>query len=60
VIFYCVQRNDCSVFRPADDIDPVYGKSLREALDNGVEALAYQAEVSTAGISLITVMPVVL
>lgn len=60
VIFYCVQRNDCSAFRPADMIDPVYGKTLREALGQGVEALAYQAEVSTSDILLSKSMPVCL
>jgi sugar fermentation stimulation protein A len=46
VIFYCVQRNDCSEVRPADAIDALYGKTLREALASGVEALAYSFQVS--------------
>jgi sugar fermentation stimulation protein A len=52
VIFYCVQRNDCTVFRPADDIDEKYAATLREALLLGVEALAYVAEVTVDGIFL--------
>ncbi len=58
VIFYCVQRNDCGEFRPADSIDPVYGKTLCGALAQGVEALAYEAEVTTSGIYLTNSLPV--
>ncbi len=59
VIFYCVQRNDCYEFRPADDIDVQYGKVLRAALSVGVEALAYQADINISGIWLMKRIPVV-
>lgn len=59
VIFYCVQRNDCREFRPADDIDSEYGQTLRAALSAGVEALAYQAEVDLMGIQLVKRIPIV-
>jgi sugar fermentation stimulation protein A len=52
VIFYCLQRNDASEVRPADDIDSVYGQTLRRAINEGVEALAYQAVVTTEQINL--------
>jgi len=58
VIFYCIQRNDVREFRPADGIDPDYGQLLREALGNGVEALAYTARISPEAIELITHVPV--
>ncbi|MCF6256030.1 MAG: DNA/RNA nuclease SfsA [Gammaproteobacteria bacterium] len=58
VIFYCVQRNDCREFRPAETIDAVYAQTLREAMEKGVEAIAYQADVSVTGIRLTKVMPV--
>ncbi|MDD2335354.1 MAG: DNA/RNA nuclease SfsA [Geobacteraceae bacterium] len=45
VIFFVVQREDAQTFGPADSIDPNYGKLLRLAIQNGVEALAYQAHV---------------
>jgi len=45
VIFFVVQREDARIFGPADFIDPIYGKLLRQAVQNGVEALAYQAHV---------------
>lgn len=52
VLCFCVQRGDVSAVRPADEIDPVYGETLRQALQNGVEVIAYQAVVSTVGITL--------
>ena len=45
--------------RPADAIDPVYGRTLREAVAAGVEVLAYRARVSLAGIALTDRVPVV-
>lgn len=42
VMFYCIQRMDAECFKPADHIDPAYGKALREAhLNGGVEILVY-------------------
>jgi sugar fermentation stimulation protein A len=58
VIFFCVQRQDVEEFRPADHIDPVYGATLREALDSGVEALAYGACLSPQAIVLERALPV--
>ena len=60
VIFYCVQRGDCRQLSPADDIDAVYGQSLRRAIDKGVEVMAYQAEVRPEGIQLAEALPVCL
>ncbi|MGH7854755.1 MAG: DNA/RNA nuclease SfsA, partial [Candidatus Binatia bacterium] len=45
-------RGDCHYFRPADEIDPVYGRWLRKAVKAGVEALPYVARVTPKGISL--------
>lgn len=59
VIFFCVQRGDVEQVRPADEIDPLYGKTLREALDNGVEALAYRARVTAEEVVLEKALPVV-
>jgi sugar fermentation stimulation protein A len=58
VIFYCVQRNDCNEVAPADAIDELYGKTLRQALATGVEALAYSFQVSPEEISPIARLPV--
>ena len=59
VLCFCVQRGDVHEVRPADAIDPLYGATLRQALAAGVEAIAYRAEISPAGITLRTPLPVV-
>lgn len=41
VMFYCVSRADVTRFSPADDIDPAYGATLREAVEAGVELEAW-------------------
>lgn len=60
VIFYVVQRADARWVGPADAIDPEYGRLLRMAVNEGVEALAYQAELSPERIFLIRSLPVIL
>jgi sugar fermentation stimulation protein A len=55
---YCVQRGDVSEVRPADAIDPEYGRTLREALAAGVEVLAYRARVTTSEIAIEGRIPV--
>jgi sugar fermentation stimulation protein A len=59
LILFCVQRCDVREVRPADAIDPVYGETLRRALERGVEALAYQVRVSPEGAELVQRLPVV-
>ncbi len=59
VLCFSVQRGDAREVRPADDIDPLYGQTLREALAAGVEAVAYRAEVSTSSLWLRERSPVV-
>lgn len=59
VIFYCVQRRDATQVAPADQIDPVYGETLRWAIAQGVEAIAYQADVTTKAIQLHKKLPVI-
>ena len=52
VQLYCVQRGDVDEVRPADAIDPEYGRTLREAIDAGVEVIAYRARVTPGEIRL--------
>jgi len=59
VLFFCAQRADVVEVRPADGIDPDYGRALREALTAGVEAMAWRAEVTLDGIRLSEPVPVV-
>lgn len=49
---FCVQRTDCVHFAPADEIDPTYGKLLRQALKAGVEAYALRVQPGPLGIEL--------
>ena len=53
VMLFCVQRNDVRGVRPADEIDPAYGQALRHAMERGVEALAYRAELAPGNIRLV-------
>jgi len=59
VLVFCVQRGDVYNVRPADIIDPAYGKTLRQALANGVHVLAYRAVISPHEITLREKIPVV-
>lgn len=59
VIFFTVQRGDGQSVSPADAIDPEYGRLLRLALENGVEALAYRALVTPEEIRLTERLPVI-
>ncbi len=57
---FCVQRGDVSRVRPADRIDPAYGKALRRAVRAGVEVYALRAEITPASVSLEHRIPVAL
>lgn len=46
VIFFLIQRAEATSFSPADEIDPEYGRLLREVVAAGVEPLAYKTLVS--------------
>lgn len=58
VIFFFIQRPDAVRFTPADDIDPAYGKTLREVAAQGVEIEAWRARVTTTRVSLERPLPV--
>jgi sugar fermentation stimulation protein A len=58
VQLYCVQRGDVNEVRPADAIDPEYGRTLREALAAGVEVIAYRARVTPTEITIAERIPV--
>lgn len=50
VMFYIAQRADCTHFSLAERIDPAYAEAFRAARTAGVEAIAYQCQVSAAEI----------
>jgi sugar fermentation stimulation protein A len=52
VMLFVIQRSDGGFFKTADHIDPEYGKSLCEAMKNGVEVLAYRADVSPVEVKI--------
>lgn len=58
LVLFCVTREDARSFQPADEIDPEYGLSLRQAAAAGVEVLAYRAQVSPQAIGLQDSLPV--
>lgn len=52
-IVFVVQREDCSGFAPADEIDPEYGRLLREARDAGVVVRALACDIDPeSGVAL--------
>lgn len=57
-VLFVVQREDCEVMTPADEIDPVYGDALRAAAGQGVAVLAYQAKVTPRELRLYRPIPV--
>lgn len=59
VLVFCVQREDVTEVRPADAIDPHYGRRLRAATAAGVEVIALGARVAVEEIRLLRTLPVV-
>ena len=57
VLMFVIQRGRCRSIRPADEIDPEYGRWLRRAVKAGVEVYSYSARVTTRAISLKDAVP---
>jgi len=60
VMFYLIQRMDAVEFKPADQIDPAYGKALRRVVKDGVEILAYDVKIDLKRIRIRKQIPIVL
>ena len=62
VLLFCVQHSGIQRIIPADEIDPEYGRLLREVVSKGVEVLAYRVEfdLQNSGITLGEKVPVLL
>ena len=58
VIFFFVGRADCQRFRPADEVDPEYGQTLRQAVAAGVEPLAYRMRYTRRQVELVDRLPI--
>lgn len=60
VIFFCVNRADCEAMSPAREIDPRYADALEEAVDKGVECLAYATRPTVEEVAIERQIPVIL
>jgi len=58
VMFFLVQRVDCSGFAPARDIDPEYADALTRARDAGVELLCYHCDLTVEHIKIAAALPI--
>ncbi len=56
-LIFCVQRTDCTSFKPAAEIDPIYAKTLKKVWQHGVEVLVYQAQVTPEEINITGKLP---
>lgn len=57
-LVFVIQRNDVKTFAPADDIDPEYGRLLREAIKKGVRVTPLMTEWKNPKVSLLkTLLP---
>lgn len=57
VMFYLVQRTDCSAVTLASDIDPAYRAAFDHAMQAGVTVLAYRCNITPLGVSLGPTLP---
>ncbi|MBM3611324.1 MAG: DNA/RNA nuclease SfsA [Alphaproteobacteria bacterium] len=52
VMLFLSQRSDCNTFSVAESIDPLYAKTLRNAIREGVEVLAYRCTLTVDAIKI--------
>ena len=57
VLFFCVQVNQAKRMEVADKIDPLYARTLIEALNAGVEVIAWRTRLSDTEIVLERAIP---
>ncbi|WP_426126231.1 DNA/RNA nuclease SfsA [Pararhizobium sp. PWRC1-1] len=58
IMIYLIQRDDCATFRICYDLDPVYAKAFRRALQRGVETFAVKCRVSPQQIAADGLIPI--
>lgn len=58
ILFFCVQHTGIQRVAPADQIDPKYAETFRQAINAGVEVLAYRAQMDLENIELKEFLPV--
>ena len=57
VLLFVVQRQDCTLFRPAQSIDPAYAATLSQVVQGGVEILVHCCTVDPQGIRVRHAIP---
>lgn len=57
ILLYCVNLSRITAVRPADEIDPEYGKALRLAQKAGVKIIAYGTKLSPNEIKITHSIP---
>ena len=60
VLIFCVNLSGIEGVRPADEIDPEYGRVLREAINAGVKVLAFGTLVTETEIKISHELPIIL
>ena len=45
ILIFVINRSDADIFEPAWEIDEKYSKALSDAVDQGLEVLAYQVKI---------------
>ncbi|MDH5360357.1 MAG: DNA/RNA nuclease SfsA [Gammaproteobacteria bacterium] len=58
VMLFCISRGDIDQMRAAYEIDPLYARTLKQAVDCGVEAMAYVTSATHIEIALSHRIPV--
>ena len=53
-LLFVIQRDDCSIFELAKDIDPEYCELLAKAVKNKLNIICYDCKFSSKGIKLNT------
>lgn len=59
-LVFCIQRDDATTAGPADDIDPEYGRLLRQVAARGVQIVGLACRPTLQGIRPLKILPVVL
>lgn len=57
-LLFCVMHSGIEWVRPADEIDPEYGRLLRQAVAQGVEVIAWSVVPSSHGLEVAGQLPV--
>ncbi len=60
VLLFTAGRTDARSVQPADEFDPEYGRTLREAVAAGVEVMAWRCSISPREVRLTKELPVLL